>query len=70
LLESVDSDAGYVTAWCDGGYTTNLPLEDLTGGRAWIAYGYGGEPLEREHGDPARSWRRPRSHGGSPPSPT
>ena len=33
LLEGVDTDAGYVTAWCDGGYTTNLPLEDLTGGR-------------------------------------
>ena len=50
LLEGVDTDAGYVTAWCDGGYTTNLPLEDLTGGRAWIAYEYGGEPLAPEHG--------------------
>src|SRR3954471_16500137 len=54
LLEGVDTDAGYVTAWCDGGYTTNLPLEDLTGGRAWIACEYGGEPLEPEHGGPAR----------------
>ena len=54
LLEGVDTDAGYVTAWCDGGYTTNLPLEDLTGGRAWIAYEYGGEPLEPQHGGPAR----------------
>ena len=54
LLEGVETDAGYVTAWCDGGYTTNLPLEDLTGGRAWIAYEYGGEPLEPEHGGPAR----------------
>ena len=25
-------------AWCDGGYTTNLPLEDLTDGKAWVAY--------------------------------
>ena len=24
----------YVTAWSDGGYTTNLMLEDITGGRA------------------------------------
>jgi DMSO/TMAO reductase YedYZ molybdopterin-dependent catalytic subunit len=54
LLEGVDTDAGYVTAWCDGGYTTNLPLEDLTGGRAWIAYEYEDEPLEPEHGGPAR----------------
>ena len=54
LLEGVDTEAEYVTAWCDGGYTTNLPLEDLTGGRAWIAYEYDGEPLEPEHGGPAR----------------
>jgi DMSO/TMAO reductase YedYZ molybdopterin-dependent catalytic subunit len=54
LLEGVETDAGYVTAWCDGGYTTNVPLEDLTGGRAWIAYEFGGEPLEPEHGGPAR----------------
>jgi DMSO/TMAO reductase YedYZ molybdopterin-dependent catalytic subunit len=54
LLEGVETDAGYVTAWCDGGYTTNLPLEDLIGGRAWIAYEYGGEPLAPEHGGPAR----------------
>ena len=38
----------------DGGYTTNLPLADLTGGKAWIAYDYDGEPLEPEHGGPAR----------------
>jgi DMSO/TMAO reductase YedYZ molybdopterin-dependent catalytic subunit len=59
LLEAVPSDAGYVTAWCDGGYTTNLPLEDLTDGKAWIAYEYGGEPLDPEHGGPARGcWCR------------
>ena len=54
LLQAVPSDAGYVTAWCDGGYTTNLPLEDLTDGKAWIAYEYGAEPLDPEHGGPAR----------------
>jgi DMSO/TMAO reductase YedYZ molybdopterin-dependent catalytic subunit len=54
LLGSVETEAGYVSAWCDGGYTTNLPLEDLTGGRAWVAYEYAGEPLEAEHGGPAR----------------
>ncbi len=41
-------------AFCDGGYTTNLPLEDVTGGKAWVAYGYDGEPLDPEHGGPAR----------------
>jgi len=54
LLDSVTTSAEYVTAWCDGGYTTNLPLEDLAGGRAWIVHAYAGEPLEPEHGGPAR----------------
>ena len=54
LLADVKTDAKYLTAWCDGGYTTNLPLEDVTGGQAWIAYEFGGEPLEPEHGGPAR----------------
>lgn len=37
-----------------GGYTTNLPLADLLGGRAWIAHAYDGRPLTSEHGGPAR----------------
>jgi DMSO/TMAO reductase YedYZ molybdopterin-dependent catalytic subunit len=54
LLEAVESEADYATAWSDGGYTTNLSLEDLTGGRAWVVHAFGGEPLEPEHGGPAR----------------
>ena len=54
LLEEVEHDASYVTAFCDGGYTTNLPLEDVTDGKAWVAYGYDGRPLDPEHGGPAR----------------
>ena len=54
LLRSVNTEAGYLTAWSDGGYTTNLALEDVTGGRAWVAYEFDGEPLEAEHGGPAR----------------
>ena len=54
LLEAVEHDAGYALAFCDGGYTTNLPLEDLTDGKAWVAFEYGGEPLDPEHGGPAR----------------
>jgi DMSO/TMAO reductase YedYZ molybdopterin-dependent catalytic subunit len=54
LLQGVETEAGYVSAFCDGGYTTNLPLQDVTGGRAWVAYAFGGEPLEPEHGGPAR----------------
>jgi DMSO/TMAO reductase YedYZ molybdopterin-dependent catalytic subunit len=54
LLENVTSEAAWVTAFSDGGYTTNLALDDLTGGRAWVVYEYGGSPLEAEHGGPAR----------------
>jgi DMSO/TMAO reductase YedYZ molybdopterin-dependent catalytic subunit len=54
LLQGVGGSAQYVTAWCDGGYTTNLALEDITNGRAWVAYEFGGEPLQPEHGGPAR----------------
>jgi DMSO/TMAO reductase YedYZ molybdopterin-dependent catalytic subunit len=54
LLESVEHDRAYALAFCDGGYTTNVPVEDLTDGKAWVAFAYGGEPLEPEHGGPAR----------------
>ncbi len=54
LLASVPTPARYLTAWCDGGYTTNLAVEDVTGGRAWVVYEYEDEPLEPEHGGPAR----------------
>jgi len=54
LLEGAGTEAEYLTAWCDGGYTTNLTLEDVTGGRAWVVHTYDGEPLDPEHGGPAR----------------
>jgi DMSO/TMAO reductase YedYZ molybdopterin-dependent catalytic subunit len=54
LLEAAGADAPYVIAFCDGGYTTNLPTEDVTGGKAWVAFAYDGEPLDPEHGGPAR----------------
>ena len=58
LLKDLDLEAqpaiSYVIAFCDGGYTTNLPLADVRGGKAWIAYEYDGKPLAPEHGGPAR----------------
>jgi DMSO/TMAO reductase YedYZ molybdopterin-dependent catalytic subunit len=54
LLDGIETSAEYALVHSYGGYTTNLPLEDLTDGRAWVAYAYGGEPLEPEHGGPAR----------------
>lgn len=54
LLDGIEHSGDYLIAHCDGGYTTNLPLAEVTGGRAWIAFGYDGEPLAPEHGGPAR----------------
>jgi DMSO/TMAO reductase YedYZ molybdopterin-dependent catalytic subunit len=54
LLADVVTEAEYMLAFCDGGYTTNLPLEDVTDGKAWVAFAYDGEPLDPEHGGPAR----------------
>ena len=54
LLEGIDTDAAYVVAFSDGDYTTNLPLDEVTGGKAWVAFAYDGEELEPEHGGPAR----------------
>lgn len=54
LLDGVERRGGYLIAHCDGGYTTNLPLAEVTGGKAWIAFGYDGQPLAPEHGGPAR----------------
>ncbi|WP_077800807.1 sulfite oxidase-like oxidoreductase [Streptomyces sp. JHA26] len=46
--------ATHAVAYSHTGYTANLPLADLTGGRAWIAWEYDGRPLPPEHGGPAR----------------
>ena len=57
LLEvagGASSDEAFVVAFSDGGYTTNLPLADVTNGKAWVAFGYDGAPLPAEHGGPAR----------------
>jgi DMSO/TMAO reductase YedYZ molybdopterin-dependent catalytic subunit len=54
LLEDVETSAEYVVARSEGGYTTNMPLADITDGQAWIAYRFDGQDLEPEHGGPAR----------------
>jgi DMSO/TMAO reductase YedYZ molybdopterin-dependent catalytic subunit len=54
LLDGIETSAEFVVAYCDGGYTTNLPLADVVDGRAWVAFGYDGVDLEPEHGGPAR----------------
>ena len=54
LLEGITTEADYFTAWSDGGYTTNLALEDVNDRQGWLVWAFDGEPLEPEHGGPAR----------------
>ena len=54
LFEDVETAYDYVMVGSFGGYTTNLALEDLFDGQAWIATEAEGEPLTPEHGGPAR----------------
>jgi DMSO/TMAO reductase YedYZ molybdopterin-dependent catalytic subunit len=54
LLQGVRPSAKFIVAYSDAGYTTNLPLAAVTGGNAWVAFRYDGEPLAPEHGGPAR----------------
>jgi DMSO/TMAO reductase YedYZ molybdopterin-dependent catalytic subunit len=54
LLEEAEPLDAFAMAFSYGGYTTNLAIEDLIGGKAWVVTGHEGEPLPREHGGPAR----------------
>lgn len=54
LLDDVEEPGSHALFYSYGGYTTNLPVADITGGKAWIAFGYDGAPLAPEHGGPAR----------------
>jgi DMSO/TMAO reductase YedYZ molybdopterin-dependent catalytic subunit len=54
LFKDIDTSYAYVMAHSYGGYTTNMPLADLLGGKAWIAFEFDGKDLDPEHGGPAR----------------
>jgi DMSO/TMAO reductase YedYZ molybdopterin-dependent catalytic subunit len=54
LFDGIETSHDYVMQHSYGGYTTNVPLEDLMDGKAWIAFEFDGEPLDPEHGGPAR----------------
>src|SRR6201981_3109423 len=44
----------YVMAHCDGGYSTNVPVADLAGGKGMIVTRCEGLPIPSAHGGPAR----------------
>jgi DMSO/TMAO reductase YedYZ molybdopterin-dependent catalytic subunit len=53
-VTGVATDATHVVAHTASGYTTNLPLEDVRGDRAWVVWEADGKPLTADHGGPVR----------------
>jgi len=47
-------EARYVVVHCDGGYTTNLPLEEFVDEDVMLAWRHDGRDLEPDHGWPLR----------------
>jgi DMSO/TMAO reductase YedYZ molybdopterin-dependent catalytic subunit len=54
LFAGVETSYEFTMAHSYGGYTTNVPMEDLLDGKAWVAFEFDGEDLDPEHGGPAR----------------
>ncbi len=54
LMTGIETKGRFVMAHSYGDYATNVPLEDLLGSKAWIAFRFDGKDLEPEHGGPAR----------------
>ena len=56
LLEAAGPlpNAGFALARSTTGYTTNIPLNDLIDGKAWVVWLYNGLPLTSHHGGPVR----------------
>jgi DMSO/TMAO reductase YedYZ molybdopterin-dependent catalytic subunit len=56
ILADLDMEppTGFVLAHSYGGYSTNVPTEDLLNGKAMIALRYDNEPIAPTHGGPAR----------------
>jgi DMSO/TMAO reductase YedYZ molybdopterin-dependent catalytic subunit len=50
----IEAPSGFTLAHSFDDYTTNVPAQDLLGGRGMIATAYEGKPIPAEHGGPAR----------------
>ena len=54
-LFGVKPAAKHVIAYCEAGYTTNVPLDVMMDDDVLLAYKFGGEYLEPDHGFPLRT---------------
>ena len=50
----IEPPTGFILAHSYDGYTTNVPVKDLTGDQAMVAVSYEGHPITSDHGGPAR----------------
>ncbi|HMN86114.1 MAG TPA: sulfite oxidase-like oxidoreductase [Bauldia sp.] len=50
----VTAPTGFILAHSYDGYSTNVPVKDLTGEQAMVATAYEGRPITADHGGPAR----------------
>jgi DMSO/TMAO reductase YedYZ molybdopterin-dependent catalytic subunit len=50
----LQANATHVMEHAEHGYTTNIPLADITTDEAMVAYAFDGEPIEPVHGGPVR----------------
>ncbi len=53
-MVGVQKNATHLIAHSYDGYSTNLPLADVSNGKAWVAISYDGGDIPAEHGGPAR----------------
>ena len=60
MVDEILADAGiepptdFMLAHTFDGYSTNVPVADLVGGKSMVALKFDGQPLETDHGGPAR----------------
>ena len=53
-MAGVKPEAKFVFVLCDGGYTTNISLEEFLDDDVILAYRHDGKELEPDHGGPLR----------------
>jgi DMSO/TMAO reductase YedYZ molybdopterin-dependent catalytic subunit len=54
LLADITTDAAFALVRSYGGYSANVPINDLRNKQAWVAFRFNGDDLVAEHGGPAR----------------
>ena len=54
-LVGMKDTSRHIIAHCEGGYTTNVPVEDMMREDVLLAYKFNGEFLEPDHGAPVRT---------------